>query len=81
MAEERFVGHRVSHILAGRDKFFWSGLACIGILFWYKCLGPMYAFDKDDTTREIPVLEFIKQRDPFIRLRTGSWGQTLDLSI
>lgn len=36
---------------------------------------------KDQTTREVLVLEFIKQMDPFMCLRMGAWGPTLDLSI
>lgn len=36
-------------------------------------------FVKDETTREVPAMEFIKQNDPFMYLKTGAWGLTLDL--
>lgn len=42
--------------------------------------GPMKAIVKDDTTREILTLEFIKKKDPFMPLKMGMWGSALDLS-
>lgn len=65
VAKARFVGHGVSQIMADRDKFFWHGLAFVGVrsggaLFWYKCLGPMNTFVKYKTTRVVPALESIK---------------------
>lgn len=41
----------------------------------------MDAFVKDEMTQEISVLEYIKQKDTFTRLRMGTWAPTLDLSI
>lgn len=52
-----------------------------GVSLWIKCLGSMNVFVKDDITREVPVLKLIKQRDPFMCLKTGTWGLTLDLSV
>lgn len=42
VAEARFIRHGVSQIMAGREKFLWSGLARVGVrllrdvLSWYK---------------------------------------------
>lgn len=41
----------------------------------------MNTFFKDETEREVPIIEYIKQKDPFMRLRTSTLGPTLDLSI
>lgn len=87
VAEARFIGSGVSQILVGTKKHFWPGLARVGlrslggVLFWYKCLGPINTFIKDETMRLVPVLEFIKKRDPFIHLKMGAWDPTLDFSI
>lgn len=77
----------MSQILAGREKFFWLELARVGVwsagseLFWYKCLGPLNAFVKDETTREISILEFINQRI-LLCVKKGMWVVSrLDLSI
>lgn len=36
---------------------------------------------KDVTSREVPIMEYTKQNDPFMYLRAGAWGPTLDLLI
>lgn len=41
----------------------------------------MNTFFKDETEREVPIIEYIKQNDHFMRLRTSTLGPTLDLSI
>lgn len=41
----------------------------------------MITYAKDETTREVPVMKYIKQNDAFMHPRTGAWGRTLDLSI
>lgn len=40
----------------------------------------MNAFVKDETTWEVLVLKFIKQKDPFMHLRIGVLGPSLDRS-
>lgn len=71
----------------GREKLFWSGLdltglrSLTGVLFWHKCLGLMNVFVKDEVTRVVLLMKYIKQNEPFMRLRPGLWGPTLNLSI
>lgn len=31
VVEARFIGHGINQVLAGRDEFFWPGLAHVGI--------------------------------------------------
>lgn len=55
VAKPRFMGHSISQIMAGKEKFFWPRLACVGVrslggvLFWNKFLGLMNAFVKGET--------------------------------
>lgn len=50
-------------------------------MFWHKRLGSMKAFVNDETMWEVPVLNFMRQRNPFMLLKKGVWGPSLDLSI
>lgn len=65
--------------LVGRERLFWPRLdrtgvrSLEGMLFWHKCLGLMNTFVKDELAQEVPIMEEIKQDDPFMRLRPGSW--------
>lgn len=83
VTDGRFIGDAVNQILAGRDTFFWHRLPRVGVrlprgvLFWYNCLGSMNVFLKGDTTREVPILDFIRWRDPFMHLRKGACGPTI----
>lgn len=65
VAEARFFAHGMSKIMAGREKFFWTGLACVGVrstrgVLFITSVWSMNAFIKNDTMREVSFLEFIK---------------------
>lgn len=83
----RFASHSISQILTGMEKLFWPGLnrtgvsSLGGVVFWLKCLGLMNVFVKDKTAREVSLMKYSKQDDPFMRMRLGLWGPTPDLSI
>lgn len=37
-----------------------------GVLFGHKCLGLMDTFVKDEVVQEMPIMEYIKENDPFM---------------
>lgn len=41
----------------------------------------MNAYVKEDTTREVPILNFIRQKGPLMCLKKCAWGPRLDSSI
>lgn len=83
-------GHGISQIMAIKEMFHWLGQDRVSIwmrgrggrvLYWHKCLGLMNKFVKDEEAGEMPAKEYIKLKDPFMHLKTGSWGPTMDLSV
>lgn len=54
-----------------------------GTLFWYKCVGSIKVLVnvKDKAMQEVQLLDFMRQRDPFLLLKKGMWGLMLDLSV
>lgn len=61
----------------------WTGLVqrcrvacCFDIIIWV-----WNVFVKDGAMGEVSSMKYVKQDDPFVRLRPGLWGPTLDLSV
>lgn len=50
------------------------------MLYSHKCLDLMNKFVKDDTMREMLTM-YIKWKDLFMHLKTGSWAPTMDLLV
>lgn len=85
--EARFRGHDIIQILASKKMFYWPGQDRVsvrtpdGVLYWRNCLDLMEKFVKDEGLQEMPAKEYTKRKDPFMRLKTGPWGPTMDLSV